>query len=161
MKYTTSFGLLGAGTAFGLDQISKWLVVANAPFLSPGVSILPGFDLVFHRNSGVSFGTLSGVPSLALVVLALLICLWVIVQMVKTQVRSEALAYGLILGGGLGNALDRFRVGAVTDFLDLYVGDIHWPAFNLADTAIFCGVTMLITWPWLQKSKDLKRERNG
>lgn len=154
MKHKISFGLVGAASAFVLDQVSKLLVVANASTLSSGISILPGFDLVYHRNSGVTFGMLNGFPWWGLVVLALIVCLWLMVMLVRTKERTEAFAYGLIIGGALGNVLDRTRVGAVTDFLDFYVGDLHWPAFNLADTAIFLGVAILITWSWLQNPKS-------
>lgn len=153
MKHKNCFGLVVASGAFVVDQVSKLLVVANASTLSSGISILPGFNLVYHRNSGVTFGMLNGVPWWGLVVLALVVCLWLMVMLIRSKVRIEAFAYGLIIGGALGNVLDRIRAGAVTDFLDFYVGDLHWPAFNLADTAIFCGVALLITLPLIQKPK--------
>ena len=71
--------------------------------------------------------------------------------MLRTTERGEAVAYGMIIGGALGNVIDRIRLGSVTDFLDFYVRDLHWPAFNLADTAIFCGVALLLTWPGLKR----------
>jgi len=148
-----SFGLVGAAGAFVSDQLSKFLVVANASKLSSGISILPGFNLVYHRNSGVTFGMLNGVPWWGLVLLALLVCLWLMVMLVRSKVRTEAFAYGLIIGGALGNVLDRIRAGAVTDFLDIFVGELHWPAFNLADTAIFSGVALLIALPLIQKTQ--------
>ena len=106
MKHKISFGLVGAASAFVLDQVSKLLVVANASTLSSGISILPGFDLVYHRNSGVTFGMLNDFPWWGLVVLALIVCLWLMVMLVRTKERTEAFAYGLIIGGALGNVLD-------------------------------------------------------
>lgn len=67
-----------------------------------------------------------------------------IVWMVRTLDRWETIALGSIAGGAIGNIIDRVRQGAVTDFLDFYVGDWHWPAFNLADAFISCGVTLLL-----------------
>lgn len=151
MKYTTTVGLAGAASAFVLDQASKLVVVANASTLSSGVAVLPGFNLVYHRNDGVTFGFLSSAPWWGLVVLATTICFWLTVLMFKTKEAGEAVAYGLIIGGAFGNVIDRIRVGSVTDFLDFYVGDQHWPAFNLADVAIFVGVALLIFWPMLNR----------
>jgi len=123
------------------------LVVVNASKLGSGIAIFPGLNFVYHRNSGVTFGMLNGVPWWSLVVFALVVCLWLMVMLVRSSSRIEALAYGLIIGGALGNVLDRIRVGAVTDFLDVFVGDLHWPTFNLADTAIFLGIAVLIILP--------------
>ena len=132
-------GLIAMIFAIVIDQATKARVVANADVLSAGFAVFPGFNLVFGRNDGMSFGLLGGVPWWSLVVLALVICVWMIGLMLRTQYRIEALAYGLVIGGALGNVVDRVRYGAVTDFLDLYVGSRHWPAFNLADALIVSG----------------------
>ncbi|MEL6828539.1 MAG: signal peptidase II [Pseudomonadota bacterium] len=153
MRQTMRLGLIGAITAVVVDQASKSIVIANANVLSPSLPVLPGFNLVYHRNDGVAFGLLNGVPWWGLVVLASIVCIWLIFSMVKTKDWNEAVAFGLVLGGALGNVLDRIRVGAVTDFLDFYVWDLHWPAFNLADTAIFCGVALLLTWPASKRNR--------
>tara|TARA_R100001129_G_scaffold169519_1_gene138381 strand:- start:3188 stop:3682 length:495 start_codon:yes stop_codon:yes gene_type:complete len=142
---STFIGLSAGGIALGFDQTTKAVATANAETLTGGVSVFPGFNLVFLRNDGVSFGMLSGsVPGL-LVVLALAICCWLMAILLQTRNRIEAAGCGLIIGGALGNVLDRLRQGAVTDFLDFYAGAWHWPAFNLADTFIFCGVAALCT----------------
>ena len=153
MRPTTRLGIVGVVGALALDQASKMAVVANASILSLGLPVLPGFNLVYHRNDGVTFGLLNGAPWWGLVLLATVACLWLIVLMLRTKEEGEAVAYGLIIGGALGNVSDRIRVGSVTDFLDFYVWDLHWPAFNLADTAIFCGVALLLTWPGLKKTQ--------
>ncbi|CAM4045747.1 signal peptidase II [Palleronia rufa] len=136
-----------AVAAFGLDQATKALAIANADLLSGGLAVFPGFNLVLHRNSGVSFGMFGDLPPLALVGLALAIVAWVAVLAFRSGRRSDAAGYGLIMGGALGNVADRLRLGGVTDFLDFYIGTTHWPAFNLADTAIFCGAVILLFWP--------------
>lgn len=150
MRHTTTLGLICAIGAFVVDQAGKMIVIANASSLISGVSIFPGFNLVYLRNGGVTFGMLNGAPWWGLVLLAMIVCFWLIFLMLRTKEGGEAVAYGLIIGGAIGNVADRIREGAVTDFLDFYAGDLHWPAFNLADTAIFCGVALLISWPWLK-----------
>lgn len=90
---------------------------------------------------------LSDVSPFILVSLALLIAAWLVVLAIRTERSSDAVGYGLILGGALGNIADRVRFGGVTDFLDFYIGETHWPAFNLADTAILCGVVVLLFLP--------------
>ncbi len=139
-----AYGFIGAFAAFLIDQATKAGIVKNAPALMEGVPIAPGFNLIFLRNDGVSFGMLDGLPWWGLTVLAVAVCTWLVVLMFRTNSRVEALAYGMIIGGALGNVADRLRHRAVTDFLDFYAGSVHWPAFNLADTFIFCGVAVLL-----------------
>lgn len=145
------------------DQATKARVVANADVLSAGFAVFPGFNLVFGRNDGVSFGLLGGVPWWSLVVLALVICAWMLGLMMRTQSRIEALAYGLVIGGALGNVVDRVRYGAVTDFLDLYVGSMHWPTFNLADALLVSGFAILWMAGRLRRyltAAEQKKEQN-
>ena len=127
--------------AFALDQGTKAMAVANADTLSGGLSVFPGF------NTGVSFGMLGDLTPTTLVALALVITVWIGVLAFRTERSSDAAGYGFILGGAVGNVVDRLRLGGVTDFLDFYIGKVHWPAFNLADAAIFCGVVVLLFWP--------------
>jgi signal peptidase II len=70
-------------------------------------------------------------------------------MLLRTDNRAEAIAYGAIIGGALGNVLDRIRFRGVTDFLDFYVGSTHWPAFNMADVFVVGGVGLLLIAPWL------------
>ncbi|MBC24679.1 MAG: signal peptidase II [Phycisphaerae bacterium] len=137
-----------AVAAFALDQATKALAAANAEILANGLAVAPGFNFTFHRNTGVSFGLLDDVPSFALVALALAIIAWLAVRAFRAERLGDAIGYGLILGGAIGNVTDRLRFGGVTDFLDFYVRGAHWPAFNLADTAIFCGLVMLLLWSY-------------
>ncbi|MAS41673.1 MAG: signal peptidase II [Rhodobacteraceae bacterium] len=141
---TRTTGLAGTVAALGTDQATKAVVSANSAALAGGVPVFPGFNLVFLRNDGVTFGLLGGVPWWALSVLALAIVVWLAVLMARATDRLEALAYGLVIGGALGNVTDRLRFGAVTDFLDFNVRDWHWPAFNLSDAAVVGGVSLLL-----------------
>lgn len=142
-------GVLAALAAFVVDQGTKAIVVANAGVLISGVPVFPGFNLIYLRNDGVTFGLLGGAPWWSLVVLALGICIWLSVMLVRTTSRVETLAYGAIIGGALGNVVDRLRYRAVTDFLDFYIGALHWPAFNMADVFVVGGVGLLLVAPWV------------
>ncbi|WP_299653771.1 signal peptidase II [uncultured Jannaschia sp.] len=133
--------------ALSVDQASKALVAAEAASMAGGVPVAPGFNLVFGRNSGVTFGLFGDVPWWALTLVAAAICAWLLRVMIAAGTRSEAVAAGLIVGGALGNVVDRLRFGAVTDFLDFYAGTWHWPAFNLADVAVVCGAALMILRP--------------
>ena len=148
------FGLLTGVLAVGLDQGSKWLIVTvvmNPPRVIP---ITPFFNLVLGFNSGVAFGLLRDVGAwgpAALSVLTLAIIALLLVWLWRNGNASETLAIGAIVGGASGNLLDRVRNGQVTDFLDFYVGQFRWPTFNLADTAIFLGVGLLLISPYLSR----------
>jgi len=148
-KKSLTIGIAAALFALTADQATKALVVAKAAALSSGVAVVPGFNLVFFRNDGVTFGLLGGAPWWSLVAVALAVCVWLAVLMVRTPSRVEALAYGTIIGGAAGNIVDRLRHRAVTDFLDVYIGAAHWPAFNLADVFVVSGVALLFAAPWL------------
>lgn len=148
VRPTLSVGLAGAVVAVFVDQGTKAIVVANAAVLHPGVPVFPGFNLIYLRNDGVTFGLLGGAPWWSLVALALGICVWLAVMLVHTTGRVEALAYGAIIGGALGNVVDRLRYRAVTDFLDFYIGSAHWPTFNMADVFVVGGVGLMLVAPW-------------
>jgi signal peptidase II len=137
-------GAFVAAFALLADQASKAIVEASAPMFANGVPVFPGFNLVFLRNYGVTFGTFQQVPWWILSGLALGIVAFLCALIWRTTSAVSVVAYGSIIGGALGNVIDRIRYGAVTDFLDLYVGSAHWPAFNLADVAIVCGVGLLL-----------------
>ncbi len=142
------FLLISGGTLL-IDQSTKAII----PLILDGgsVEILPGLlNLVYTKNPGVAFGLLRDLPStirLPLLVLASIggIGLILYLQVFKPPQRmAERLALPLILGGILGNLVDRIRYGAVVDFIDLHIGAYHWPAFNTADSAITIGALLLI-----------------
>ena len=149
-------GVFAALAAFAIDQITKAIVVANAATLSAGISVFPGFNLVFYRNDGVTFGMLGGAPLWSLIALALAICVWLGVMLIRAENAVETLAYGAIIGGALGNVIDRVRYRAVTDFLDFYIGTTHWPAFNMADVFVVSGVGLLLAAPWISARRPIK-----
>ena len=137
-------GLAAVGLALAADQVSKTAVLTNAEALAGGVTVFPGFGLVLGRNDGVAFGLLGGIGPWALVALAAAVVYWLATRLARSECRRDAAAYGTVIGGALGNVVDLLRHGAVTDFLDFYVGDWHWPAFNFADVAVVCGVAAIL-----------------
>lgn len=137
-------GIACAAAAFALDQATKALALGS-PALTGGVEVLPVFNLVLVRNHGVSFGMLGGIaPWWALILLGLAIVAALAVWLWQSQSRLVSMALGLVIGGALGNVIDRLRFQAVTDFLDFHLAGYHWPAFNLADVAIVCGAALLL-----------------
>jgi len=141
--------LLAAGV-FLADRLTKSLV-ETALALHETRIVIPDFlHLVHVRNQGIAFGLFSDSPSawrsVALVSLSAL-ALAGVGYMLWTACASasqQKLALALIFGGATGNLFDRVRRGAVTDFLDFFIGSWHWPAFNLADSAIVSGVALLL-----------------
>jgi signal peptidase II len=144
-------GLIAALAAlvFVADQITKLLVLHR---LQPGVPVpvVDGFfSLTLVMNPGLAFGMLGGIPEslrwmVGLLSLGALILLALLAMRVLPNGGPWAsLALGLIFGGAAGNLVDRVRFGAVVDFLDVYWRAYHWPAFNVADSAISVGVTLL------------------
>ncbi len=129
------------------DQITKWLVLAR---FAPGERVeLTGFmNLVLVFNKGAAFSFLADAPGWQtplLVAFALGAAVLVSVLLVRDPSRRLYCAgLALILGGAVGNVIDRLRFGHVVDFLDLHAGGWHWPAFNVADSAITVGAVLLI-----------------
>ena len=132
-----------------LDQVTKTLALAHLPPGQP-VGIIDGFfSLTLVMNPGLAFGFLSSTPVtwrwiVALLSIGALAVLGVVgLRLLPTGGWLSGLALGLIFGGAIGNLIDRARFGAVVDFLDFYWRGYHWPAFNVADSAISVGVTLL------------------
>ncbi|MFO7760791.1 MAG: signal peptidase II [Thermodesulfobacteriota bacterium] len=132
------------------DQLSKWLIMESLS-LYETINIIPGFfNLTYIHNPGAAFGLFAGNGEgwrLWFFVVAALIALVAIISLYryyKNKGLLYALCLGLIGGGAVGNLIDRFRFGSVVDFLDFYIGPHHWPAFNLADSAICLGIGFFV-----------------
>ena len=139
-----------AGCVIILDQITKLIILKVLP-LYDEVVVIPGlFNIVHYLNPGGAFGFLSGVDNnlrhLFFIVVAIIALGLVFYLYKSTPVTHRFLsaAFALIFGGAIGNLIDRFRFGRVVDFLDFYVNSWHWPAFNVADSAITVGITIFI-----------------
>ena len=123
-------------TVLILDILTKFLIVNNKPTFS-----IPGFNLVYVENTGALFGLGSGFQYLFILVAFLV--LWG-VYYYRDELPKSSIALGLVVGGTIGNLLDRMFRGFVVDFLDFYVAGFHWPAFNIADAALVVGVIWLV-----------------
>ncbi len=145
-------GLPVAALLLVLDQLSKWWILEvvrlpelrHIPLLAAGPF---GLDLTMVWNRGVTFGLLSGdgpMNHLILALLAAAIALLLLRWMARAETRWVAVALGAVVGGAIGNVIDRLRFGAVVDFVDAHAWDWHWYVFNLADAAIVCGVAVLV-----------------
>ncbi len=150
-------GLSVAAVVLLLDQISKqWIVegvmrpegVTETPFFTPErIEVTPFFNLVMTWNRGISFGLFNtGAPynTIALSALALVIVGGLVWWMKSAETRFLRLSIGLVIGGALGNLIDRIRWGAVADFLDFHAFGWHFWAFNVADAAISVGAALLV-----------------
>jgi signal peptidase II len=145
-----------AGLVLVLDQLTKYLVT-RAFSLYEVLEVTPFFNLVLVYNRGAAFSFLSeaaGWQREFFIGVALLASGW-IVWLLRRYPRETlfCFALSLILGGAVGNLVDRVLVGAVIDFLDFHVAGYHWPAFNIADAAISCGAVLLV-WDAFRGSRN-------
>ena len=144
--------LLIASLVVVVDQVTKWLIVQNFR-MHEALPVIPDFfDLVYVRNKGAAFGILADtgfrVPFLlTTTMVAVVFLVWFYRQLKPEQVLSRS-ALSMVLGGAVGNLIDRLRLGEVIDFLDVHWFQHHWPAFNVADSAICVGVGMLLLAQW-------------
>lgn len=137
-------GLLMAAFWLAVDQGSKWWII-NRVMDPPRTIPVTGFwNIVLGWNSGVSFGMFGAVSPEILIAVTMAITLFLGFLMWRAATAMESAGLGLIVGGALGNVIDRMRFGAVTDFLDFYLGEWHWPTFNMADVGIVGGAGLLL-----------------
>jgi signal peptidase II len=134
----------------GLDRTSKWLV-AGSINLHDSVSVLPGFFRLTHvQNSGAAFGLFAESPSewkVGILILFSILALAVVSALLwknSHSMTTTGVGLALIMGGAVGNLWDRLLTGHVVDFFDFYLGSYHWPAFNVADSAIVIGALLLV-----------------
>jgi len=134
-----------------IDQVTKYIVSTGMPLYS-SIPVLDGlFSITYVRNPGAAFGFLATAPVYFRAVFFITVTVAAILLLLYYMRRygfddwKLALALSLIMGGAVGNLIDRIRFGDVVDFLDVYIGHHHWPAFNVADSAISIGAVLLIT----------------
>lgn len=131
-----------------LDQLTKLWVSSSLSYAEP-VPVMPFFNLTLMYNTGAAFSFLSEAGgwqrwffAVVAVVISTVLLVWL--KRLRADQRWLAVAITLVLGGALGNVWDRLYLGHVIDFIDVYYRHWHWPAFNIADSAIFIGAVMLI-----------------
>lgn len=143
---------------FALDQLSKWAVVEGLNLKERlFIDVAPPFlRFVMGWNEGINFGLFSGAPEASrwiLIALAIGICAWVVHFARSDGQPRVMIAAGLLVGGALGNVVDRIRFGAVADFLNMSCCGIHNPfAFNIADIGVFAGAIALVLWAHPKKT---------
>lgn len=131
----------------GLDQLTKWAALYLLDLPSRPIEVTSFFNLVMVWNRGVSFGMFNAAGPLApwlLSGLALGVVIGLAIWLRRTEHWLIAVGLGLVIGGALGNVVDRLRYGAVVDFLDFHVAGWHWPAFNIADAGICVGAGLIL-----------------
>jgi signal peptidase II len=130
------------------DQVVKQMLLHYLLGVGAIVSVIEGFfRLVIVWNRGVSFGLMSGegaLPPWLLSAVAVAVCVGLFIWLRRTDRPLTGWGIGLVMGGAIGNVIDRARWGAVFDFADFHVGQWHWPAFNIADSAIVVGVGLML-----------------
>ena len=147
-----------AALVYIMDQASK-LVVRNVlvPESWQHLYVTPFFNIVHAWNYGVSFSLFSGntdARRYTLIGIMVIISLIVMYWLHHAQNKRQATAYGLILGGAIGNIADRVMIGAVFDFLQFHLAEYYWPSFNIADSAIVIGVGLLLLDSFMQRNKN-------
>lgn len=139
------WALVLACVVLAADQLSKWWIVTGVMSPPRMIEVTSFFNIVMVWNSGVTFG-LFGADGMrwVLVGVSLAIVLMLAGWLARTLATAPALAIGAVIGGAFGNVADRLNYGKVADFLDFHAFGWHWPAFNLADMAIVCGVAVIL-----------------
>ncbi len=149
-----------------LDQATKHLIVRTIR-LGQGIPVVPGFfDLVFVLNPGAAFSFLATLPDSVRNPFFVMISVTAVILIIAYHTRHlqqhalASLSLALILGGAVGNLIDRLRYGMVVDFLLVHVYQYHWPAFNVADSAISVGVSLMVLdllLEWRHERKNARR----
>jgi signal peptidase II len=163
LRKNRKLGLAVAAAIFVVDQAVKWVV--TYPLQLPHrltIDVLPFFTLRWLKNTGVSMGLLNAGSEMGrwlLVALTCAIAAFVTFWMWREKRRDDAVALALVLGGALGNILDRVRLGYVVDYADLQFGDIHpFLVFNVGDAAITIGVLLLLVRALLTRERKVPEE---
>ncbi|MBU0909917.1 MAG: lipoprotein signal peptidase [Proteobacteria bacterium] len=152
--------VLLAGLIIVADQLTKWLIMSRFGLYEFKV-VVPGFfNLTYLHNTGAAFGLLANANpawrSYFFIGIALLALVFVFFSFRQFRQRSPVyvFSFAFIAGGAVGNLIDRVRFGSVVDFLDFYVSTYHWPAFNVADSAIVVGVGLFLLASLLDKDGE-------
>ncbi len=156
-------GLFIAALIFIADQVTKWLMIGPLQLQQRGlIEVLPIFDLRWTENRGVSMGFLTAGSELErwlLVAMTAAIATGVLIWLWREKNKLDAIALSIVLGGALGNIVDRARFGYVVDFADLHFGDVHpFLVFNVADAAISIGVLLLVVRALLTREPKATRK---
>lgn len=141
-----------------LDQITKYLAIN---YINPydSIKISPFLHLVIVTNKGAAFGMFKHIGSSFFIAASVIAIIFVIYLMIRG--KEDRLGLSLILGGATGNLIDRILYGSVVDFIDLSIGKYHWPAFNIADSALSVGITIILLTHLLKTMKTKRSKRKS
>ncbi len=135
-----------------LDYVTKRIIVAKlAPYES--IQALPFLNIVYVENKGAAFGMFASLGNNFFIAISFIALASILFYMSKIPKGLELFSISLIFGGAVGNLIDRIMLGKVIDFIDVYVGSWHWPAFNVADSALTVGITLFIIATFKQSQK--------
>ncbi|KZB69117.1 signal peptidase II [Thalassospira lucentensis] len=138
------FGLVVIAVVFAVDQWTKQLAIDGLSNPHRVIEVTPFMNFLLAWNSGVSFGLFQGQAPWVMIAATAAITIGFLIWMWRTCDRLLGIALALVIGGAVGNLVDRLRHGAVTDFIDMHVAGYHWPVFNIADSAITIGAVLLL-----------------
>jgi signal peptidase II len=126
-----------------LDYITKRAVVKHI-HLSETIPVLPFLRIVHIENKGAAFGIFSTIGNSVFIIVSIVAILLIVIYLFSLKRPIEVFSLSLILGGAIGNLIDRVMIGRVIDFIDVFVGEWHWPAFNVADSALTVGIVLFL-----------------
>ena len=143
-----SGGLSIVLAVIALDQITKYLIVSSlSPYAT--IEIFPFLNIVNIRNTGAAFGMFRGLGSGFFILISAAAIIFVTILLMKNAYNLFGLS--LVLGGAVGNLIDRLVYGKVVDFIDVFVGNFHWPAFNVADSSLTVGIGIILLTSFIKK----------
>lgn len=147
-----------------VDQITKGIASAQLTMFDP-VAVLPSFNFTLMHNQGAAFSFLSDAGgwqrwffTILASIVSIAIIIWI--KKLKPKEKMTAVSLSLILGGAIGNLIDRVRFGYVVDFIDVYYDTYHWPAFNIADSAITVGAVIMIIASFKSENKKSSEQHS-
>ena len=148
-------GLVIAGVVIIFDQFSKYYILNHFLGLNSFIQFGDYFNVVRAWNTGVSFSMFNNYGNIGAYVLsgvAIVVVIALLIWLRTEKSKLIQIALGMVIGGAIGNVVDRLRLGAVFDFLDVHIGENHWPAFNVADSFICIGAGLIILASFIGKA---------
>ena len=135
--------ILISSVVVALDFITKKIILAKV-MLHESINVLPFLSIVHVENKGAAFGSFTNLGNNIFIIISIIAIIFIVVYLSKTHQKLEFISLSLVLGGAIGNLLDRIQFGKVIDFIDLFVGRWHWPSFNVADSALTVGIILFL-----------------
>ena len=132
-----------SSTIVALDYYTKALIEAKV-VLYESINVLPFLNIVHVQNKGAAFSLFTNLGNNFFIAVSLIALVAIVMYLIRLPKGLEFYSLSMILGGAVGNLIDRLRIGKVVDFIDVFVGDWHWPAFNVADSALTVGIFIFI-----------------